>query len=89
MSLKVLDLLSELMETTHYNYLVLDGKTHTSDRELSPTSLLSQILIVCDDVLGMGLVDEFNDPNGDKFAFLISTRAGGVGLNLKAANKVS
>lgn len=37
---------------------------------------------------GMDLVDEFNDPNGDKFAFLISTRAGGVGLNLKAANKV-
>jgi SNF2 family DNA or RNA helicase len=37
----------------------------------------------------MDLVDEFNDPNGDKFAFLISTRAGGVGLNLKAANKVS
>jgi hypothetical protein len=36
----------------------------------------------------MDLVDEFNDPNGDKFAFLISTRAGGVGLNLKAANKV-
>jgi hypothetical protein len=35
----------------------------------------------------MDLVDEFNDPNGDKFAFLISTRAGGVGLNLKAANK--
>lgn len=33
MSLKVLDLLSELMETTHYNYLVLDGKTPAETRE--------------------------------------------------------
>ncbi|GAA5862724.1 hypothetical protein JCM3774_001897 [Rhodotorula dairenensis] len=36
----------------------------------------------------MLLVDEFNDPDGDKFCFLISTRAGGVGLNLTAANRV-
>jgi hypothetical protein len=36
----------------------------------------------------MNRVDEFNnDP--DVFAFLISTRAGGVGLNLTSANKVS
>ncbi|GAA5964461.1 hypothetical protein JCM21900_002382 [Sporobolomyces salmonicolor] len=34
------------------------------------------------------LVDEFNDSRGDKFCFLISTRAGGVGLNLTGANKV-
>lgn len=37
---------------------------------------------------GMPLVDEFNDPAGDIFCFLISTRAGGVGLNLTAANRV-
>jgi len=35
----------------------------------------------------MGIVDQFNtDP--DVFAFLISTMAGGTGLNLTAANKV-
>ncbi|GAA5965708.1 hypothetical protein JCM3765_003226 [Sporobolomyces pararoseus] len=68
MSLKVLELLEELMQDTHYNYLVLDGKSPAEDR--------------------MQLVDQFNDPDGDKFVFLISTRAGGVGLNLKAANKV-
>ena len=35
----------------------------------------------------LGLCDEFNnDPN--VFSFLISTMAGGVGLNLTAANKV-
>lgn len=37
--------------------------------------------------VGMGLIDKFNhDP--DIFAFLISTLAGGTGLNLTAANKV-
>ncbi|KAH8051164.1 hypothetical protein JL722_10861 [Aureococcus anophagefferens] len=34
------------------------------------------------------LVDRFNDPRGDVFVALISTRAGGTGLNLQAANKV-
>ena len=34
------------------------------------------------------LVDQFNDPRGDVFVALISTRAGGTGLNLQAANKV-
>ncbi|ORY86023.1 P-loop containing nucleoside triphosphate hydrolase protein [Leucosporidium creatinivorum] len=36
----------------------------------------------------MALVDEFNDPKGGVDVFLISTRAGGVGLNLTAANRV-
>lgn len=37
----------------------------------------------------MKLVDEFNSPEGGVDIFLISTRAGGVGLNLTAANRVS
>ncbi|GAA5858616.1 hypothetical protein JCM8547_001393 [Rhodosporidiobolus lusitaniae] len=68
MSLKVIDLLKDLMETTSYKYLALDGSTPQDDR--------------------MPLVDEFNDPDSDVFCFLISTRAGGVGLNLTAANRV-
>ncbi|BGP19952.1 hypothetical protein JCM10213_006729 [Rhodosporidiobolus nylandii] len=68
MSLKVIDLLKDLMETTRYKYLSLDGSTPQDDR--------------------MPLVDEFNDPESDVFCFLISTRAGGVGLNLTAANRV-
>ena len=32
-------------------------------------------------------VDEFNSEDSSTFVFLISTRAGGLGLNLTAANK--
>lgn len=34
------------------------------------------------------MVDRFQDPNQDYFILLVSTLAGGVGLNLTAANKV-
>lgn len=33
-------------------------------------------------------IDEFNDPTSDVFVFLISTRAGGLGINLTAADTV-
>lgn len=36
----------------------------------------------------MDMVDNFQDPEQDHFILLISTQAGGVGLNLTAANKV-
>ncbi|CAK9784569.1 unnamed protein product [Cutaneotrichosporon oleaginosum] len=36
----------------------------------------------------MGIVDRFQDPDGDLSIMLVSTMAGGVGLNLTAANKV-
>jgi len=34
------------------------------------------------------LVDKFNDPNGDEFIFLLSSKAGGCGLNLVGANRL-
>ncbi|TPX34927.1 hypothetical protein SmJEL517_g02628 [Synchytrium microbalum] len=34
------------------------------------------------------LIDDFNDPQSDQFAFLLTTRAGGVGVNLTGADTV-
>jgi ATP-dependent DNA helicase len=33
-------------------------------------------------------IDEFNNPNEDLFIFILSTRAGGVGINLTSADTV-
>ena len=33
-------------------------------------------------------IDRFNKPGSDVFAFILSTRAGGVGINLTAADTV-
>ena len=34
------------------------------------------------------LIDAFNAPESSKFAFLLSTRAGGLGINLQTADTV-
>ncbi|CAO3626649.1 unnamed protein product [Cunninghamella blakesleeana] len=34
------------------------------------------------------LVDQFNDPEGEEFVFLLSSKAGGCGLNLIGANRL-
>lgn len=33
-------------------------------------------------------IDRFNHPNSDQFVFLLSTRAGGLGINLATADTV-
>jgi len=38
--------------------------------------------------LRMGLVDRFNDPQGEERIFLLSSKAGGVGLNLIGASRL-
>ncbi len=34
------------------------------------------------------MIDEFNRPGSEKFIFLLSTRAGGLGINLATADIV-
>jgi DNA repair and recombination RAD54-like protein len=34
------------------------------------------------------LVDQFNDPEGKEFIFLLSSKAGGCGINLVGANRL-
>lgn len=88
-SVRLLEMLDMLFKmTTTYNVSTLSGKTPNDERQVCPlrrcqytwpgwqTNLQSQIV-----------VDDFNS-NPNAFVFLISTKAGGLGLNITSANKV-
>ncbi|CCG84448.1 protein of unknown function [Taphrina deformans PYCC 5710] len=66
-SVKLLDMLNDLMMQENYLYEYLHGSMSLEARAMA--------------------VDNFNN-NKEQFVFLISTRAGGVGLNIVSANKV-
>lgn len=66
-SVKLLDMLNDLMMQENYLYEYLHGRMSLDARTIA--------------------VDNFNQ-NPQQFVFLISTRAGGVGLNIVSANKV-
>ena len=65
-SVKMLNIMEQLVLRAGYHYARLDGATRQQDRQQ--------------------LVDEFNKSTS-LFLFLISTTAGGLGLNLTSANK--
>jgi DNA excision repair protein ERCC-6-like 2 len=71
-------MLDYLMMCKSYLYAKLDGSMDLDERTPSSISFLT---------IGTKVVDQFNnDPQ--MFVFLISTKAGGVGLNIVSANKV-
>ena len=65
-SVKMLNIIEQLILRAGYHMARLDGSTRQQDRQQ--------------------LCDEFNT-SASLFLFLISTTAGGLGLNLTAANK--
>lgn len=72
-----------ILRTTDYGYLQLDGGTPMEARVYN----IIKLLALAYRLLGMPMIDEFHE-NADVFIFLISTLAGGTGLNLTGANKV-
>jgi hypothetical protein len=68
-----------------YGFLQLDGSVPMAARTFAIFSFFGCSLTV--GLLGMPMIDEFHE-NPDIFIFLISTLAGGTGLNLTGANKV-
>lgn len=67
-----------------WGYERLDGSTEQSERE---NHLIFHAKSLTLPFPGMPMIDRFHkDP--DKWIFLISTLAGGTGLNLVGANKV-
>ena len=68
-----------------YTFCRLDGSTKQNEREL--LFVRQQTRIINTKTIGMPMIDKFNnDP--EIYIFLISTLAGGTGLNLTSANKV-
>nr|KYP75614.1 hypothetical protein KK1_019805 [Cajanus cajan] len=72
-----LDILQDFLEMRNYSYERLDGSIRAEERFAAIRSFSSSSA-------NMGLNSE-DDQNG-AFVFMISTRAGGVGLNLVAAD---
>lgn len=70
-------MLDYLLTAKGYVFETLDGSMDLEQR--------TPILFTSDE--GTKKVDDFNN-NPNAFVFLISTKAGGVGLNIVSANKV-
>ncbi|UYV79076.1 SMARCAD1 [Cordylochernes scorpioides] len=74
----MLDILEVYMDLRDYRWLRLDGSTPVADRKLMDNNLW------CD---RQDLIDQFSEDE-EMFVFLLSTKAGGLGINLTAANNV-
>lgn len=75
---KMLDILQELCRNKDYPSLRMDGSTPISSRQ--------QLVRRFNTVREQLLLEDMQDPN--VFVFLLTTRVGGLGLNLVGANRV-
>lgn len=81
---KVLDLLEELLKIKRFRYERLDGSTSSSSRAARYVSCLAvcfQLAVLSQRCLIFS-VDRFTRKSFQRFVMLLSTRAGGLGLNL-------
>ncbi|XP_053435903.1 probable global transcription activator SNF2L1 isoform X3 [Nycticebus coucang] len=77
---RLLDILEDYCMWRGYEYCRLDGQTPHEERE-------DKFLEV--ELLGQReAIEAFNAPNSSKFIFMLSTRAGGLGINLASADVV-
>uniref|UniRef100_A0A8C1L2Y3 SWI/SNF related, matrix associated, actin dependent regulator of chromatin, subfamily a, member 1 n=1 Tax=Cyprinus carpio TaxID=7962 RepID=A0A8C1L2Y3_CYPCA len=71
---RMLDILEDYCMWRGFEYCRLDGNTPHEAREVH--------------ILTHQAIDAFNAPNSSKFIFMLSTRAGGLGINLATADVV-
>uniref|UniRef100_A0A671MRB3 Probable global transcription activator SNF2L1 n=1 Tax=Sinocyclocheilus anshuiensis TaxID=1608454 RepID=A0A671MRB3_9TELE len=76
---RVLDILEDYCMWRGFEYCRLDGNTPHQARELKYFKI---------QLHGRQAIDAFNAPNSSKFIFMLSTRAGGLGINLATADVV-
>lgn len=88
---RVLDILEDYCLWREYNYCRLDGNTAHVDRQVSLTHLVTAVLSSSHTHLispQQTYIEDYNKVNSDKFIFMLSTRAGGLGINLATADVV-
>jgi SNF2 family DNA or RNA helicase len=81
----LLNILEDYFNYRKIMYLRLDGSTKADDRGIP--SFSSPFLSWLSVYAGV-LLEKFNAPNSPYFVFVLSTRAGGLGLNLQSADTV-
>ena len=92
---RVLDLLQSFMELHGYRSERIDGAVKASDRQAAIDRCVLAVWCRCPCLCSWVLTNlcvcarnRFSDPASEAFVFMLSTRAGGVGINLTAADTV-
>uniref|UniRef100_A0A915EBH9 DNA repair and recombination protein RAD54-like n=1 Tax=Ditylenchus dipsaci TaxID=166011 RepID=A0A915EBH9_9BILA len=91
--MKVLDyLLAVTKKNTDDRFVLISNYTQTMDAFVELCGLRRYKFVRLDGSMSIKkrgkIVEQFNDPNGDDFLFLLSSKAGGCGLNLIGANRL-
>jgi len=91
--MKVLDyLLAVTKRTTDDKFVLVSNYTETLDVFIELCNLRRYKFVRLDGSMSIKnrgkIVDQFNDPKSDDFIFLLSSKAGGCGLNLIGANRL-
>lgn len=80
----------------NYEYCRLDGQTPHDERQVSKIQegeiknkyQIKQLSDICFILCVQDSINAYNEPNSTKFVFMLSTRAGGLGINLATADVV-
>lgn len=84
----VLDIMEQYLRIRGHKYLRLDGSTPVQERYESSVKLIPFFFYSkCIFLLRQMLIDQYNNDQSI-FVFILSTKAGGLGINLTSANTV-
>jgi chromodomain-helicase-DNA-binding protein 7 len=83
---RVLNIIEDFLKYKNYSFERLDGSTASNDRKgVLPHCEIMILLLI---FKNSDAVERFCKPAMNRFIMLLSTKAGGLGLNLTAADTV-